>query len=61
MIKVLCVDVNRRLLILSIIVRSLSILISFGRLAVKNKLANLLQQYNINKENCSRYSHSHFS
>ena len=42
MIKVLCVDVNRRLLILSIIVRSLSILISFGRLAVKNKLANLL-------------------
>ena len=42
MIKVLCVDVNRRLFILSIIVRSLSILISFGRLAVKNKLANLL-------------------
>jgi hypothetical protein len=35
-------DLNRRLLILSIIVRSLSILISFRKLAVKNKLPNIL-------------------
>ena len=37
-----CADLNRRLLILSIIVRSLPILIFFRRLAVKNKLSNVL-------------------